>query len=201
MRLGVARRWSGRLLGDKGRRQWRSLSRYLQISAVISSSIQHAPKPSAGGFNGYATAADPHPSIGDGCTGVWLCMYACVLLACSFACLFACQLAWLFACLVGVCAFGGFLGPPGSLLGASWGLLGASWGPLGASWRPLGAESSDFRFVVLSWAPLGAVLGPSWAVLVPSWEPLGPSRADLGGLLGRLGASGSRKGENPQITK
>ena len=49
-RLGGAWARSGTLLSDGERQQWRSLSRYLQISAVISSSIQHAPKPSAGGF-------------------------------------------------------------------------------------------------------------------------------------------------------
>ena len=102
--------------------------------------------------------------------------------------------------------FGASFGP----LGASWVPLGASWGPLGASWRPLGAEGSDFRFVFPSWASLGAVLGPSWAVLraswavlAPSWAilgrswgPLGPSWRGLGCLLGRLGVSGRRKGEN-----
>ena len=44
----------GKLLGDNGRQQWRSLSRYLQISAVISSGIPHAPKLSAGGFTAVA---------------------------------------------------------------------------------------------------------------------------------------------------
>ena len=52
--------------------------------------------------------------------------------------------------------------------------MGPSWVVLGASW---------------------AVLGLSWAVLGPSWGPLGPSCGDLEGLLGRLGASGSGKGE------
>ena len=43
--LGDAWAGQGRLLGDGERQQWRSLSRYLQISAVISSGVQHAPKP------------------------------------------------------------------------------------------------------------------------------------------------------------
>ena len=47
--------------------------------------------------------------------------------------------------------------------------------------------------------PSRAVLGASWAVLEPSWAVLGPwpSWGSLGGLLGRLGASETRKGENP----
>ena len=53
-----------------------------------------------------------------------------------------------------------------------------------------------------SWAVLEAswpVLGASWAVSAPSWRPLRPSWGDLWGLLGRFGASGSRKGENAKI--
>ena len=49
-----------------------------------------------------------------------------------------------------------------------------------------------------------AILGASWAVVGASgavsahfWEPLRLSWGDLWGLLGRLGASGSRTGENP----
>ena len=57
-------------------------------------------------------------------------------------------------------------------------LLGLSWR---ASWRSLG--------------PSRGPLGPSWGRLGPSWGPLGPSWGGLRGLLGRLGASGSRKGE------
>ena len=85
-----------------------------------------------------------------------------------------------------------------------WGSLRASRGPLGASWVPLGGllgplgallgppwalsgrKARFFRFVV----PL---LGPSWGPLGLSWAPLGPSWGPL--LLGRLGASESRKGE------
>ena len=37
------------------------------------------------------------------------------------------------------------------------------------------------------------LFGPSWEC---SWRPLRPSWSGLGGLLARLGASGSRKGEN-----
>ena len=40
-----------------------------------------------------------------------------------------------------------------------------------------------------------AVLGLSWAVLGRLWGSLGPSWGGFRGLLGRLGASGSRKGE------
>ena len=89
--------------------------------------------------------------------------------------------------------------PLGPLLGRSWGRLGhvgpivrrlgalleVSWAVLGASWAVLGAS--------------GAVLKPSWAVLGPSWGPLMPPRGDLGGLLGRRGASGSRNGGNARI--
>eukprot|EP00959_Pyramimonas_sp_CCMP1952_P334395 7003026-Pyramimonas_sp.AAC.1 len=53
------------------------------------------------------------------------------------------------------------------------------------SWVPRG----------LSWRHLGAVLGPSWAILGTSWRTLGRP----GGPWGRLGASGSGRGENAQI--
>ena len=49
-----------------------------------------------------------------------------------------------------------------------------------------------------SWGPLWAVLGASWAVFGPSGGPLEPSWGGLRGLWGRLGASGSRKSENPK---
>ena len=108
----------------------------------------------------------------------------------------------------------------------SWGRFGASWWPLaassallgrllGASWSllgPQGRRDPDVRYNTLSGSLLGAVLGDSWAVfgalwavferswgvLEPSCEPLWLCWSDLGGLLGRRGASASRKGGNPK---
>ena len=113
----------------------------------------------------------------------------------------------------------------GGLRGASWGPPGPSWRLPGGLWRPLGAflgpprgswgrKGSFFNFGSPSWTPLGAVLepswavlgtswavlGPSWAVLGPSWGPLGPFRSGFEGLWGRLGASGSRKGDKTKNT-
>ena len=62
----------------------------------------------------------------------------------------------------------------------SWSRL--SWGPLGPSWRPLGPSSSPLG---LSWGRLGGLLGRFGTI--------------SGASLGRLGASGSRKGQNTQI--
>ena len=108
----------------------------------------------------------------------------------------------------------------GGLLGTSWGLLAASWGPLGASWGLLEAEGSKFPSGTPVWAPswsrLGGLLGRLGGLLgrLGSWGPFGPSWGRLGGLLGswflvlgflgsswflgRLGASGSRKRQNPK---
>ena len=109
-------------------------------------------------------------------------------------------------------ALGGVLELPGGLLGASSALLGLL---LGASWSllgPQGRRAPDVRYNTLSGSLLGAVLGASWAVfgalwavferswgvLEPSCEPLWLCWSDLGGLLGRRGASASRKGGNPK---
>ena len=74
------------------------------------------------------------------------------------------------------------MGSPGQPLG---GLLEAFLGPLGSLFGPLGAEGSTFGFVFpflgLSWGRLGALSG------------------HLVGLLGRRGASESRKGEKANI--
>ena len=67
-------------------------------------------------------------------------------------------------------------------------MIVASQGPLG---RPLKSREKTRQ------AP--GPLGPSWAALGPSWGPLGPSWGGLGGLLDRLRASGSRKGEKAKI--
>ena len=132
---GDARARSRALLGDRGRQQWRSLSRYLQISAVISSSVQHAPKPFG--------RADwlrhcRRPQTLDRRWLYWcLVMYVCLCVACMLVCLLVCLPVGLVVCLPGRFLrvwgllgaswepFGGFLGSPGGLLGASWGLLGA----------------------------------------------------------------------------
>ena len=108
---------------------------------------------------------------------------------------------------LGIC--GASWAPLGASLGPLWGLLGplgAFLGPLGALWR---RKARFLIFWFSSWAPLGAflgpfwavlgaswaVLGPSWAVLGPSWGPLWPSWSGLRGLLGRRGASESRKSQ------
>ena len=105
--------------------------------------------------------------------------------------------------------FGASWGPLGASLGPLWGLLrplGAFLGPLGALWR---RKARFLKIWFSSWAALGAflgpfwavlgaswaVLGPSWAVLGPSWGPLWPSWSGLRGLLGRRGASESRKSQ------
>ena len=109
---------------------------------------------------------------------------------------------------------GGVFGLPGGFLGPL-GLLGVSWGLLGTPGVLLEPGGSKCRFAFPSEPPLGAVLGtswavveaswavlgPSWAVSGPSWRPLGPSSSDPGGLLGRLRASGSRKGGDAQINE
>ena len=104
---------------------------------------------------------------------------------------------------------GVFWGLLGGLLGAFGGLLGASWGPLGASWDSLKAENLYFDFLFPLLGPLEAFSGPSWALLGASWAVFRASGAVLGtswgppglawgaleGLLRRLGASESKKGE------
>ena len=62
-------------------------------------------------------------------------------------------------------------------------------------------------FLEPSLGPFRGLLGASWAVLGlscavwgPSWERLKLFWVNIGGLLGRLGASGRRKGENPTKT-
>ena len=110
----------------------------------------------------------------------------------------------------------------GALLGSSWGLLGAllglfwrvlepSWGSLGGSGRPLGAvlgpiakkeRGNKFRsppgrlkksVLGPSWADLGALLGALGAVLGPSWAPLGSLWGHLGAILRPQEPIGSEK--------
>ena len=103
------------------------------------------------------------------------------------------------------------------------GLFGASWGPWGlwgACWRsrgPFEAGSSkchfEFQLLGPSWSSRGASFGHLWGLLGAargllgacwrsrgsSWggRLTGPLRVPpLGGLLGRLGASEGRKGDN-----
>ena len=107
----------------------------------------------------------------------------------------------------------------GSHLGILGAVLGASWEPLlGHLRRPgglLGRKARTVDSCSPSGALLRAVLGlssavvgaswavwePSWAVLELFWVPLEPSRGSLWGLLGSLGASEARKGENRKTVK
>ena len=65
--------------------------------------------------------------------------------------------------------------------------------PLLGLLRPPGGLLGRKARIVGSCSPSWALL---WAVLGPSWEPFRPSWGSLGGLLGRLGTSEARKGEN-----
>ena len=110
--------------------------------------------------------------------------------------------------------------PLGPISGRSWGLLGPSSRPLGPSWRPLGPSWGPLASL---WGSLGGLLGYLGAILGTSRAVLERREAEnaitpkifnkllgkamifayweasWGGLLGRLGASGSRKGENTKI--
>ena len=122
--------------------------------------------------------------------------------------------------LLGVsCFLGVSWGPLRGLLGPPWGLLEVSWGRCGPSWGPPGALSGRkagfLKCSSPSWALLGGVLeasravlgasGAVWersgAVLGKSWGPPGPAWGVLSGLLGRLAASGSGKGDGRKTVK
>eukprot|EP00959_Pyramimonas_sp_CCMP1952_P461936 9482408-Pyramimonas_sp.AAC.1 len=94
----------------------------------------------------------------------------------------------------------------------------ASWELSEAPWGSLEAEALGFPSAVRLLDTFRACLGPSWAALGASWASLGPSGtasgrpwallelfgSGLGGLLGRLGASDSRRDQKanpPRLLK